>query len=135
MGTPLAWRVALPPDAKRVLVTAKWSGTGPGSVDLALRSPDYVACTALDQASGCEPRGVAYAAEGQGGTTTLEAEDLAEALAKGGRWRLSAIGNGIDLIKKTRGEQTSNINDLRMTPQAERAMKGPPAIPMTLKLK
>jgi len=46
------------------------------------------------------------------------------------------VTRGIDLIKKTRGEQTSNISDLRMTPAAEKAMKGPaPSIPMTLKLK
>jgi twitching motility protein PilT len=45
------------------------------------------------------------------------------------------VTRGIDMIRKTRGEQTSNINDLRMTPAAEKAMKGPPAIPMTLKLK
>ena len=45
------------------------------------------------------------------------------------------VTRGIDMIKKTRGEQTSNISDLRMTPQAEKAMKGPSSIPMTLKLK
>src|SRR5213593_892200 len=45
------------------------------------------------------------------------------------------VTRGIDMIKKTRGEQTSNISDLRMTPQAEKAMKGPPAIPLTLKIK
>lgn len=45
------------------------------------------------------------------------------------------VTRGIDMIKKTRGEQTSNINDLRMTPQAEKAMKGPPAVPAALKLK
>jgi len=45
------------------------------------------------------------------------------------------VTRGIDLLKKTRGEQTSNISDLRMTPAAEKAMKAGPAIPMTLKLK
>jgi twitching motility protein PilT len=44
------------------------------------------------------------------------------------------VTRGIDMIKKTRGEQTSNISDLRMTPQAEKT-KGPPAIPLTLKVK
>jgi twitching motility protein PilT len=43
------------------------------------------------------------------------------------------VTRGIDMIKKTRGEQTSNINDLRMTPQAERVTKGPPAPPLKLK--
>jgi twitching motility protein PilT len=45
------------------------------------------------------------------------------------------VTRGIDMIKKTRGEQTSNISDLRMTPQSEKGMKGPPAIPLTLKVK
>jgi twitching motility protein PilT len=45
------------------------------------------------------------------------------------------VTRGIDMIKKTRGEQTSNISDLRMTPQSEKSMKGPPAIPLTLKVK
>src|SRR5437867_8640822 len=42
------------------------------------------------------------------------------------------VTRGIDLIKKTRGENTSNISDLRMTPAAEK--KAPP-LPTTLKLK
>ncbi len=45
------------------------------------------------------------------------------------------VTRGIDMIKKTRGEQTSNISDLRMTPQSEKATKGPPAVPLTLKVK
>jgi twitching motility protein PilT len=44
------------------------------------------------------------------------------------------VTRGIDMIKKTRGEQTTDVNDLRMTPQAERGLK-PPPIPMSLKLK
>ncbi|HMJ63962.1 MAG TPA: PilT/PilU family type 4a pilus ATPase [Candidatus Binatia bacterium] len=44
------------------------------------------------------------------------------------------VTRGIDMIKKTRGEQTSNVSDLRMTPQSEKVLKGP-AIPLTLKVK
>jgi twitching motility protein PilT len=44
------------------------------------------------------------------------------------------VTRGIDMIKKTRGEQTSNVSDLRMTPQSEKALKGP-SIPLTLKVK
>lgn len=44
------------------------------------------------------------------------------------------VTRGIDMLKKTRGEQTSNINDLRMTPQADRPIR-PPAVPTSLKLK
>ncbi|MCI0746288.1 MAG: PilT/PilU family type 4a pilus ATPase [Verrucomicrobia subdivision 3 bacterium] len=43
------------------------------------------------------------------------------------------VTRGIDMIKKTRGETTSNISDLRMTPQMDRPK--PPAIPVSLKLK
>src|SRR6266481_5086481 len=43
------------------------------------------------------------------------------------------VTRGIDLIKKTRGETTSNISDLRMTPGLEK--KGPPPIPAVLKLR
>jgi twitching motility protein PilT len=44
------------------------------------------------------------------------------------------VTRGIDMLKKTRGEQTSNISDLRMTPQADRPIR-PPAVPTSLKLK
>src|SRR4051812_75305 len=43
------------------------------------------------------------------------------------------VTRGIDSIRKTRGETTSSIIDLRMTPTVEK--KGPPAIPTTLKFK
>src|SRR6267378_2688785 len=43
------------------------------------------------------------------------------------------VTRGIDAIRKGRGESTSSIIDLRMTPSLER--KGPPAIPTTLKFK
>jgi len=43
------------------------------------------------------------------------------------------VTRGIDLIKKTRGESTSNISDLRMTPGLEK--KAPPPIPVALKLR
>jgi twitching motility protein PilT len=43
------------------------------------------------------------------------------------------VTRGIDNYKKTRGESTSSINELRMTPSAER--KTAPPLPATLKLK
>src|SRR3954471_18258995 len=43
------------------------------------------------------------------------------------------VTRGIDSIRKGRGETTSSIIDLRMTPTVEK--KGPPAIPTTLKFK
>jgi twitching motility protein PilT len=43
------------------------------------------------------------------------------------------VTRGIDAIKKTRGENTSSIIDLRMTPQLER--REPPPVPQALKLK
>ena len=43
------------------------------------------------------------------------------------------VTRGIDHIKKTRGETTTNIADLRMTPHLEKA--GPPPVPVNLKLK
>ena len=44
------------------------------------------------------------------------------------------VTRGIDMIKKTRGEQTTNVSDLRMTPQSEKPLKAP-VIPLTLKVK
>jgi twitching motility protein PilT len=44
------------------------------------------------------------------------------------------VTRGIDAIKKNRGETTSNIVDLRMNAPIE-VRKGPPAIPVSLKLK
>jgi len=44
------------------------------------------------------------------------------------------VTRGIDNIKKIRGETTSPISDLRMTPHAEKKT-GPPAVPASLKLK
>ena len=43
------------------------------------------------------------------------------------------VTRGIDMIKKTRGENTSSIIDLRMTPVQEK--KGPAPVPKALKLK
>jgi twitching motility protein PilT len=43
------------------------------------------------------------------------------------------VTRGIDALKKSRGENTSSIIDLRMTPSMEK--KGPPSIPATLKIK
>ncbi len=43
------------------------------------------------------------------------------------------VTRGIDQVKKGRGENTSSIIDLRMTPSMEK--KGPPAAPATLKFK
>src|SRR5437867_1527657 len=44
------------------------------------------------------------------------------------------VTRGIDLIKKTRGESTSNISDLRMTPGLEKKAS-PPPIPVAMKLR
>jgi twitching motility protein PilT len=44
------------------------------------------------------------------------------------------VTRGIDLIKKTRGDNTSDLSELRMTPHATAEKKGPP-IPSTLKLR
>src|SRR6185436_11998154 len=46
------------------------------------------------------------------------------------------MSRGIDMLKKTRGENTSNISDLRMNPEVEKK-RGPaaPAVPVTLKIK
>lgn len=44
------------------------------------------------------------------------------------------VTRGIDLIKKTRGETTSNISDLHMSP-VPTTEKKPPAVPFMLKLK
>jgi len=44
------------------------------------------------------------------------------------------VTRGIDAIKKGRGENTSSIIDLRMTPTIEQK-KGPPAVPTKLKFK
>ena len=43
------------------------------------------------------------------------------------------VTRGIDAIKKGRGENTSSIIDLRMTPSIEK--KGPPVAPTKLKFK
>src|SRR4051794_1073122 len=43
------------------------------------------------------------------------------------------VTRGIDALKKARGENTSSIIDLRMTPSMEK--KAPPAVPTTLKIK
>jgi twitching motility protein PilT len=45
------------------------------------------------------------------------------------------VTRGIDNIKKTRGETTTPIADLRMTPHAEKKKAGPAAVPVNLKLK
>src|SRR6266699_3626159 len=45
------------------------------------------------------------------------------------------VTRGIDLIKKSRGETTSNISDLRMTPQAFPDKKPTQASPVALKMK
>src|SRR2546423_4247498 len=44
------------------------------------------------------------------------------------------VTRGIDLVKKTRGESTTNISDLRMTPSGTPEKK-PPSIQVTFKLK
>ena len=47
------------------------------------------------------------------------------------------VTRGIDLIKKSRGESTSNISDLKMIPMAppERASATPPPMPLNVKFK
>ena len=45
------------------------------------------------------------------------------------------VTRGIDLVKKTRGENTSDISELRMTPAATQEKKAPPPMPTSLKLK
>jgi twitching motility protein PilT len=45
------------------------------------------------------------------------------------------VMRGIDNIKKTRGESTTNISSLRMRTEAETKAGAPPPIPTTLKLK
>jgi twitching motility protein PilT len=45
------------------------------------------------------------------------------------------VTRGIDNIKKGRGENTHNINGLKMKPSAEIGKAAPPPIPATLKLK
>ena len=45
------------------------------------------------------------------------------------------VTRGIDLIKKSRGESTSNMNSLRMKALQDGAKAGPPPLPTTLKIK
>jgi hypothetical protein len=48
------------------------------------------------------------------------------------------VTRGIDNIKKTRGDSTTNISDLRMTAPVEtprQAAAKPPPPPMTIKMK
>ena len=44
------------------------------------------------------------------------------------------VTRGIDMLKKTRGENTSNISDLRMNPEVEKPRNAPPSIPVTLRI-
>jgi twitching motility protein PilT len=59
----------------------------------------------------------------------LITEDTAQLFAS----KRGHVTRGIDALKKSRGENTSSIIDLRMTPTMEK--KGPPSIPATLKIK
>ena len=46
------------------------------------------------------------------------------------------VSRGLDLIKKTRGENTTNISDLRMNASVEKKSPNtPPAVPLSVKLK
>src|SRR4051812_10860196 len=45
------------------------------------------------------------------------------------------VTRGIDMLKKTRGENTHHMNSLKMKPSAEFGKVAPPPIPTTLKLK
>src|SRR5688572_3754224 len=46
------------------------------------------------------------------------------------------VSRGVDMIRKTRGENTTNISDLRMTPEEKkRNAAAPPPVPVTLKIK
>jgi hypothetical protein len=59
----------------------------------------------------------------------LITEDTAQLFAS----KRGHVTRGIDALKKSRGENTSSIIDLHMTPTMEK--KGPPSIPATLKIK